>query len=84
MYFEGGIFGSHVLRGRHLRFFDGLRLRRHQLLPQHASGQWCHLGALAQSIGCCYGHVCDVNVMDMLLRMLPHSPWPLAMDTSMF
>ena len=32
----------------------------------------------------CYGHVYGVFVMDMLLRMLPHSPWLLATDASMF
>ena len=32
----------------------------------------------------CYGRVYDVLVMDTLLRMLPHSPWQLAMDASMF
>ena len=74
MFFEGGVFVSATaIIFDDFKFYRGMR-----------PGQRRHQGALAQSIGFCYGFVCGVFVMDMLLRMLPHSPWLLAMDASMF
>ena len=73
MFFKGGLFVSTTLI-----FFNDFYFTAACVWAAASPGCPCSVHRF------CYGHVYGVFVMDMLLRMLPHSPWLLATDASMF